>query len=276
VFRESLGVAFERTLDLLPAATRAPLARSLLRAARPSLRLSLAGRAIPALGDDDYLGIVGGPLAGAKWIPASGLHACIAGNYERENQDLFLEHVRSGSVVFDIGANAGFFTLLASRLAGPSGRVVAFEPFPAALSYLRRHVALNDAENVRVVAAAVSDEPGTARFHTHDNMTMGRLSDSGEICVDVVRLDDLWLAGKIPPPDFMKIDVEGEELRVLRGAKRILGERRPTLVLATHGSATDEACRWLLANAGYRLERLPYDTTAPEFDFLGELAAVPA
>jgi FkbM family methyltransferase len=271
--RDAVGSGFEGGLRLLPSSTRAAVARRLLRVSPRALRLSLAGRAIPALRPDDDLAILSGPLEGWRWLPASGLHACLEGTYEDENQTLFREHVRTGAIVFDIGANVGFFTLLASQLVGPTGRVVAFEPFPAALRHLRRHLALNDVRNVTVVEAAVSASPGTAHFRSHEELTMGRLSESGELAVDVVSLDDLCQRDKIPVPGVIKIDVEGEELNILRGAERILRERRPLILLATHGADVHEACCRLLTEHGYRLEELPYDMVAPEFDFLGEVAA---
>jgi FkbM family methyltransferase len=254
---------------------RAPLARRLLRSAPRALRVSLAGRAIPALRAQDDLPIVSGPLEGWRWIAAAGLHACVEGTYEVENQAILLEHVRPGDVVFDVGANVGFFTLLASRLVGPTGTVAAFEPFPAALHYLRRHLELNGVENVTVVDSAISDTPGTAHFRAHAVMTMGRIAEGGELSVDVVRLDDLCADGRVPMPDLIKIDVEGEELRVLRGATTLIRYRRPTILLATHGAATHRACCRFLVQRGYRLEELPYETTAPDFDYLGELVAVP-
>ena len=104
---------------------------------------------------------------------------------------------------------------------------------------------------------------------------MGRLAGSGDLSVDVVRLDDVCSDGRAPVPDLIKIDVEGEELKVLRGAVTILRYRRPTILLATHGAATHRACCRFLVQRGYRIELLPYDTTAPDFDFLGELVAIP-
>jgi hypothetical protein len=92
----------------------------------------------------------------------------------------------------------------------------------------------------------------------------------------IVRLDHLCAAGNVPLPDVIKIDVEGEELKVLRGAARILRDRRPTVLLATHGAATHRACCRFLVQRGYRLEERPHEVTAAEFDFLGELAAIPA
>jgi FkbM family methyltransferase len=243
--------------------------------APPPLRLSLTGRAVPALSADDHLRVVAGPLRGARWLPHSGLHSCLEGTYEHENQELFAQNVGSGDVVFDVGANVGFFTLLASRLVGASGRVVAFEPFPAAKRRLDRHLELNAARNVTVFQAAVSDTVGRARFHAHADITMGRIEDEGELDVEVVRLDDLVQTGRVPAPDLIKIDVEGEEAKVLRGAGELLRTQRPTVLLATHGSAAHAESRSLLVDAGYELEPLPYDTTAPEFDFLGELVARP-
>ena len=118
---------------------------------------------------------------------------------------------------------------------------VTFEPFPAALRYLRRHLELNGVENTTVVDSAVSDAPGTAHFRAHAEITMGRLAGSGDLSVDVVRLDDVCSDGRAPVPDLIKIDVEGEELKVLRGAVTILRYRRPTILLATHGAATHRA-----------------------------------
>ena len=273
--RHSLGSCFQGALRLLPPSKRAPVARRLLRSAPRAARLSLAGRAIRVLHAQDDLHIVSGPLEGCRWVVASGLHACVEGTYEAENQALLCEHVAPGEVVFDVGANAGFFTLLASRLVGPSGRVIAFEPFPAALHDLRRHLELNGVENADVIEAAVSESPGTARFLPHVESTMGRLAAEGELVVEVVALDDVCRSGRVPMPDLIKIDVEGEELKVLRGAEAILRERRPLIVLATHGADVHRSCCELLRELGYRLEQLPYDTTVSEFDFLGEVAAIP-
>lgn len=71
-----------------------------------------------------------GALQGAKWIAGSAPHGSWLGTYERHVQRLFCERIHPGDVVLDIGANVGFFTLLASKLAGPDGHVHAFEPVP--------------------------------------------------------------------------------------------------------------------------------------------------
>jgi FkbM family methyltransferase len=266
--------AFDLGLRGTPPPARAALVRLLLKAAPADRELSLAGRAIPLLRGVDHLPILDGPLQGARWLPGAGMHSCVAGTYEEETQNTLVERVHAGDVVFDVGANAGFFTLLAARLVGPFGRVVAFEPLPQAVEFLERHVALNRAENVRIVQAAVSNREGSALFRD-EAFTMGRVTDDGELRVRLVALDSLCNAGELPRPDVLKIDVEGAELQVLEGAQQLLRERRPTILLSTHGRASHEACCRFLEDAGFRVAVLD-SGVAGGFDYLGELLATAA
>ncbi len=108
------------------------------------------------------LPILQGTLKGKQWIVGSGQHGCWLGSYEHDKQQLLAKSIAAGSVVFDLGSHAGFYTLLASSLVGPKGKVVAFEPMPQNLSYLKEHLRLNQITNVTVIEAAVSDRNGTA------------------------------------------------------------------------------------------------------------------
>jgi FkbM family methyltransferase len=194
--------------------------------------------------------ILVGPLAGLSWLPGSAPHGCWLGLYERDLQRTMAAIVRPGDVVFDVGANVGFFTLLASRLAGPGGRVVAIEPFARNLDFLRQHIALNQLANVVVVAQAVADQPGTGAFAPGRSPSMGRLDASG-IPVAVTTLDALVASGTVPPPRVIKMDIEGAESRALSGARRTLADHRPIILLSTHGHAQDAACRAFLEELGY-------------------------
>jgi FkbM family methyltransferase len=203
--------------------------------------------------------ILGGPLRGWRWVPAAASHGCWLGVFERAEQDVFARTVRPGDVVYDLGANVGFYTLLAAKLAGPTGRVVAFEPVPRNLGYLRRHLALNQCENVSVVAAAVSDRSGTARFRDGPAHTVGALArDERGYDVEVIALDDYCVGPTShgstshgPAPRVIKIDVEGAEADVLRGATRVLREARPIVLLSTHSTPLRHECIGILAEAGY-------------------------
>lgn len=197
-----------------------------------------------------------GSLKGMKWITGSGNHGCWLGSYEYEKQTLFSKIIKEGSIVYDIGAHVGFYTLLASELVGPKGRVLAFEPLPDNLHYLKKHLRLNQRENVMAVEAAVAERSGMRSFEESTNGYTGRLFSKSRLNVKVVGLDELVLNGKIPSPDYMKIDVEGSELLVLEGAKSILVNCHPTVFLATHGIEMRHQCGTFLRSIGYELQSI--------------------
>jgi len=91
--------------------------------------------------------------------------------------------------VYDIGANVGFYTLLASGLVGSKGLVVAFEPAPKNIDFLKRHLSINNLSNVLVVESAVSDKDGYEYFDKGPNESMGRLKTDGDIQVKTLTLD---------------------------------------------------------------------------------------
>jgi FkbM family methyltransferase len=217
------------------------------------------------------LSILTGRLRGRKWLVGSGVHSCWMGSYELEKQRVFAELVRPGETVFDLGANVGFYTLLGSELVGPSGLVYAFEPLPRNLLYLRRHVALNGLTNVRVIEAAVSDVRGRHRFQCHQSAAMGHLASDGAIEVSTVTLDNFVFENHISMPNSIKIDVEGAEFSVLQGAREVLAQKRPALLLATHSQTLRTQCLELLTAHGYRVRPIGVNNVnrADEFLALG-------
>jgi len=213
---------------------------------------------------DAQVRILQGPLRGKKWIAGSSNHGCWLGSYEYDKQKAFSAAVRPGSVIFDLGANVGFYTLLASVLTGRDGRVFSFEPLPENLALLRRHLALNAVENCVVYEAAVGASSGTALFAPGESSTTGHLASghpdaSGKgIAVRVVMLDELTGSGELPPPDLIKCDVEGGELQALQGAALTLAAAAPTLFLATHGAEVHQRCCGFLRGLGYILTPLDH------------------
>jgi FkbM family methyltransferase len=214
-----------------------------------------------------------GPARGLRLDPGAGDPDALTGLYEAPVQAAVAAELRAGDVVLDVGANIGFLTVLAARLVGPAGRVVAFEPVPGNAQLVRRNAALNRQTQVEVVPAAVGDRDGTATLvlarHAGGAALEGadRPPDAcGELSVPVVTLDG-WLAanaGRLPGPvRLVKIDVEGAEAAALRGADALLRGQRPLVLLevdaatAAAAEAKYEACRELLVARGYRCERLP-------------------
>lgn len=199
--------------------------------------------------------ILQGRLRGKKWIIGSCDHGCWLGSYEYTKRILFESIVPEGGTVFDIGAHAGFYSLLASILVGPHGRVFSFEPNSRNLFYLKRHIQLNNINNINVLEVAVSDRDGSAFFSADDPSGLtGRLSPQGKSLVKTVTLDQLYADQVIPVPGYVKIDVEGGEVSVLAGARTILSRYHPTLFLATHSGMLHQACCDFLKSIGYELK----------------------
>jgi FkbM family methyltransferase len=203
--------------------------------------------------------ILQGRLKGKRWIVGSSNHGCWLGSYEFTKRRLFEKIVSENSVVFDIGAHAGFYTLLSSVLVGQQGKVFAFEPCPANLKFLHEHLRINKVKNVKVIEAAVADWSGNGQFEENLDSSMSRVSKSGSLTIRLVSLDELYHTGEIPPPDVIKIDVEGGEVQILEGAKDLLSIASPTIFLATHGEKIhDQSCDFLFSR-GYTLEPIGGD-----------------
>jgi FkbM family methyltransferase len=137
----------------------------------------------------------------------------------------FRSSLRPGAVVLDVGANLGSYALLFGQWVGSTGRVYAFEPVPEIRSALERHIALNDLNGIVVpVAAAASDATGRAQFATSGMHGISRLATARQpapLSVDTITIDEFCDRESIRP-DFIKIDVEGAELVVIRGARNTL------------------------------------------------------
>jgi FkbM family methyltransferase len=204
---------------------------------------------------DAQVRVLRGPLRGVKWIKGSGPNAYWFGTYEVARVRAFADLVTHGAVVYDVGANAGIYSLLASLRTGPAGHVYAFEPLEHNLQFLRRHISLNHLKNCTVLEEAVCNEVGTRRFRaTASDSCIGRLSPEGELLVASTTLDGcIYGERSLRPPDIIKIDVEGAELEVLEGSRRALAEFHPTIFLEIHGTQLHADCRAFLSKQGYHI-----------------------
>jgi len=193
-------------------------------------------------------------MKGMKWVKGAGAHGYWLGSYEHGKRLAIEKGVHAGCVFYDIGANVGYYSLMAARLSEPHGKVVAFEPLPRNIAFIKRHVTLNRLEErITVIAAAVSDHSGSAWFDPDISTSKGHIAEVGQLEVRLVCIDELVEAGKIPAPDVMKIDVEGAEAEVLRGAMHILQTRHPLLYLDTHQREAHEQTVSILADLGYTI-----------------------
>jgi FkbM family methyltransferase len=160
------------------------------------------------------------------------------GTYQEDVLSCMRRFLRKGDTFFDVGAHFGLMAITASRLVGPTGAVVAFEPNPHTAAVLRRHLKLNEVGNAVVEEVGLMDRPGDLDFYTSDdvswNSTFSRqfaeLYRYESTNVPVVTLDD-YVGRTGTAPGFMKIDVEGSEYECLTGADRTLKDNRPIIVI---------------------------------------------
>jgi FkbM family methyltransferase len=197
-----------------------------------------------------------GPLSGMTLEVDPRALDMVIGRYEPAIQAVLESTLRKGGVAFDIGANLGYFTLVMAKQVGPGGRVVSFEPDPEMFSALTRNIERNidDAKGIVAVPGAVGAEAGTVRFARGWRSTRGKIvSSGGDLEVELMKVDDA--ADRFGVPRLLKIDVEGAELDVLRGAGAILKSEKPLVLVEVHSDELERSCARLLEEFGYECAR---------------------
>lgn len=199
----------------------------------------------------------GGPLL--VWANEYiGRRILTTGSFETDALSFLKSVVRAGDTCIDVGANIGIYSLAFSRLVGPSGKVEAFEPVTRNALLTELNCELNELRNVRVVRAPLSDSSGKnlSRHTPQSDSAYSYFSADGEPgdTPPSLSLDDYLGQRAISRVDFIKIDVEGAELSVLRGGAGLLASRgRPRIImiemvdeyLGRFGDSVLTACTWL-------------------------------
>jgi FkbM family methyltransferase len=189
------------------------------------------------------------------------------GTYELELQQAVDELVQPGWVVYDVGANIGYVSLMLACRVGETGQVFSFEALPANVQRLQQNIALNGLlERVQVVSAAVVDQAAPVHFLVHPSNSMGKAVGSAgrdkiyeyqqEIEVAGLTLDGFVFEESHLAPQVIKMDIEGGEVLAVQGMQRILAELRPLLLIELHGHESARAVWQALAGAGYTIHRM--------------------
>jgi FkbM family methyltransferase len=207
----------------------------------------------------------GGVLKGFRMRVDWQLHrSFVYGSWEPEVVRSIQKHVLPSTRVLDIGAQSGFYSLLLSRLVGPNGMVFAFEPLPANFRILEENVSMNNIQNVTIRREAVSDSSGEISFefpHAEPSLLAGPTlegDDLGTFQVPSVSLDD-FVRQTGHSVQFIKMDVEGAETAVLRGAGQTLREFHPPMIVELHNEPSQVGTHPaipLLEELGYQIEWL--------------------
>jgi FkbM family methyltransferase len=179
--------------------------------------------------------------------------------YEKPESLVWLEFCNSADVIFDVGANVGYYSLLAA--SDPLKQVFSFEPVSFTFEKLRRNIALNKFRNVTAVRSVVSNRAEAIKIYFRDSLNMGMSSvvpsqeNTAFEEVQGITLDEFVRQKEIKRVDLVKIDVEGSEVLVLEGMKSVLTHSRPALMM--------EVTQETLERFGYTVENL--------YKYLGDL-----
>jgi len=226
---------------------------------------------------------------GAWWLAGHGVldDHVLGGDFESAELRFAERYLQPGMTVLDIGAHHGLYSVLAARRVGANGIVRSFEPSPRERRFLQRNLEINRFRNVRVEPFALGSEAGSAELHVVTDGEDGCNSlrapvgvKTQKVAVAVKVLDEYLRESGLEGADFIKLDVEGAELGVLRGAKSLLSSARRPVILAEvqdvrtkpWGYPAAEIIR-LLESQGYQWHDImedgslkPLDTTASEYD----------
>jgi FkbM family methyltransferase len=196
-----------------------------------------------------------------KWEPGY-----LRGVAEEGMNEALARYLKPGSCFYDVGAHIGFYSLIAARLVGKAGRVMAFEPDPDNAQVVQENAAKNDFAQISMFCAAVSDQPGSVRFQRSpcdgasrmSGMLIGDNSPAAQksevLSCSAVSLDSF--CSSHPAPDLIKIDVEGAEIQVLEGARSLLRQKKPVLIIEVHDERDHPAAQSILSGLGYTLQPL--------------------
>lgn len=163
-------------------------------------------------------------------------------NYEKENIEFLSVHCKKNDVVIDIGAHIGLMSVICAKLVGAQGKVYSFEPTPKTYSILQKIIKLNHVESIVLpLNKAVSDQKGSLPFYIDDyegsnanSLVINNHRERHAISIDLTSVDIFYQEFNIEKIDILKIDAEGTELDVLKGAIQVIKKFHPKIILAIH------------------------------------------
>lgn len=168
------------------------------------------------------------------------------GTYETGTLDWLRSYVKNANVIFDIGANIGFYSLFFNEYCKQTAEIFAFEPNPITIEKLSENLDLNAAKKVEIIPFGLSDEEKELDFFVGDNLGEGTFVNGNHKkqklskALKLTTLDLLWKQGKIPSPDIIKIDIEGLELPALKGAIDLLANASKLVLVVECNNASEE------------------------------------
>jgi FkbM family methyltransferase len=210
--------------------------------------------------------------------------------HEKETTELLKKIVKEGNLFVDLGANMGYFTLLAAKLVGPQGKVFSFEPEPKNYRCLLKNIEINNYKNVIALQKAVSDRKGKTRLYICDydsghhtinkfdgieSYSRGRFTRKHSIEIETITLDDFF-KNQEDSIDIIKMDIEGAEALALTGMDNILRKNKKLkmiveffpLLIRKMGNSPEEFIRKLLEDYQFSINIIPGDYDAQKGEMI--------
>ena len=188
-----------------------------------------------------------------------GLSSLLYGTFELAELNFVNRYLKPGDKAMDIGANVGIFSVVMGATVGSEGRVFSFEPVATNVLRLEKNLRKNALENVQIFAVALGALNGHMNLRMATDPAYPSLHEvqdgfgsGADVSIEVRTLDDVWEELGFPRIALVKIDVEGAEMDVLRGAASFLATCRPTLLVEANSARELASLRTHLCDIGYR------------------------
>jgi len=251
-------------------------------------RIPLVSRAYEAFSSKLIQGVALADVDGQKmYVKADASHIANSlitmGVWEKRETELFLSLIKPEMTILDVGAHVGYYSLLAAKRVA---QVYAFEPDPESFELLTRSVNVNGYTNVKCFQAAVTNKTGRATFHVDSEAWGNSLCSENvsnpvrQLDVETVCLDELYVSGSLGDRiDLLKIDVQGAEELVLKGAERMLAKCQPIILMEVEphrlrnmGTDPRHLLRCLERNYSYELRAIEDSAQSRSIDDIIEIA----
>ncbi len=180
-------------------------------------------------------------MKGVRWLLGSANPGQALGRYEPEHEAQFIQLLQGSSVLWDVGAHVGWYSMLAAKHLPQNATILSFEPNPKNVNFLERHWLLNGFTQIKVHSIALCNSNGSANYS--DNAQQSHLRAEGEYKVKNARSDD-YMDELKTAPDFLK------------GAERLISINRPQILLSAHGHQKRDQCIDWLEKHEYTIRHL--------------------
>jgi FkbM family methyltransferase len=208
--------------------------------------------------------ILRGPGAGLEFdLGSTGFPGQILGTTDIHEQKAIADCLSAGDVFYDIGANAGFYSIIGGSIVGRNGKVYAFEPHKKYAKLTKRNVYKNRMVNiVDVFEVAISSIDGKVKINTEKENPQSLETNMKKVSkgrkVEARKIDSIVNEEVLRPPDLVKIDVEGHEIEVLKGMTDVCKKHKPVIALEVHGNMKEVEIMMKkeLEELGYESEKL--------------------